>query len=503
MRTLLMCLAAAVLFTGSSGCSKKGKPPTAPVTEYGSITVASEPSGASIWLDGASTNRTTSDTLLKVPTGTHVILLTLSGYRSWRDTVLVRTSLTTSVNARLARTMTGFTVSTDPTGAKIFLDGQDTQLVTPDTVETTAGAHAVLVRKDGFYDGEWRRSVAEDELIELTVRLTPRCPGAIVGNLNEAPAIRITVAEPARIRGDARNIDARRIRVVLWALTNYWYVQPYIDSPYTTICGDGSWSNYTHPWNRIVALLVDETYVPGATRTFHPKNDPGVLAWAEYPSLRNDLPLQFSSRTWDIKVAESPFGPGPNYFSDHPDNVFVDQTGRLHLKIVYRDGKWYCSEVLLPQSLGFGVYTVQIDSRLDGLDQYLVVAPVFTFESGTRELDFEAGGDVLIPGANNGQFVVQPYTRAGNLVRFVMPAEAQTSCRIEWRADHVQFTVWKGHGSFPQAPEDVIYDWTYTGPDIPPPGGERLHANIWLFNGQAPANGEGAELILRSFTFQP
>lgn len=503
MRTLLMCLATAVLFASSTSCSEKGKNPVAPVTEYGSIIVASEPSGASVWLDGTSTSRTTPDTLLKVPTGTRVILLTLLGYRSWRDTILVRTSLTTSVVARLAQAVTGVAVSSVPSGAKIFLDGQDTNLLTPDTVLTTAGAHSLSVRLDGFYDWNQQVTVTEDQVIELHATLVPRCPGAVVGNLNEAPAIRITVAEANRIRGEARNIDAQRIRVVLWALTNQWYVQPYIDSPYTTICGDGSWSNYTHPWYRIVALLVDETYVPGATRTYHPKNDPGVLAWAEYPSLRNDLPLQFSGRTWDIKLAESPFGPGPNYFSDHPDNVFVDQTGRLHLKIVYRDGKWYCSEVLLPQSLGNGVYTVQIDSRLDGYDQNIVVAPEFTFESETRELDFEAGGDVLIPGANNGQFVVQPYTRTGNLVRFIMPPDAQTSCRIEWRADHVRFTVWKGHSAFPPAAEDVIYDWSYTGPDIPPPGGERLHANIWLFGGQAPTNGQNAEVIIKSIAFTP
>lgn len=329
------------------------------------------------------------------------------------------------------------------------------------------------------------------------------CPGGVIGSLTEAPVIRITAAKPDQISGSARNVDARRIRVVLWVLTDRWYVQPYIDSPYTLICSDGAWSSYTHPWNRTVALLVDETYNPGATRTEHPKNDPGVLAWAEYPSLRNDLPLQFSDRTWDIKVAEARFGPGPNFFSDHPDNVFVDQTGRLHLKIVYRDGKWYCSEVLLPQSLGYGTYTVQLDSRLDGLDGNVVVAPEFTYESGTRELDFEAAGDALIPGPEDGQFVVQPYTRAGNLKRFTLPAVAQTSGRIEWRADHVRFTVWTGHGAFPPAAEDIIEDWTYTGPDIPPPGGERLHINIWLFNGHAPTNGQSAEVIIKSFTFTP
>lgn len=329
------------------------------------------------------------------------------------------------------------------------------------------------------------------------------CPGEVIGNTKQPPVITINppAAGASTLSGTASNIDARKTRVVLWALTNMWYVQPWIDSPYTSICSDGMWSNSTHPWDRIMALLVDQTYVPGATRTSDPSLDPGVLASAQYPPARTDLPLKFSGYTWDIKVAMSPFDPGPNYWSDSPQNVWVDAQGMLHLQITYSGNRWWCSEVVLPRSLGYGVYTIQIASRLDNLDLQSV-AGIFTYESGTRELDHEFAGDALIPGANNAQNVVQPYTRAGNINRYIMPNNAQSTLRLVWRADHIDFITWQGW-AFPPSQSDLVSTWTYTGPDIPPPGGERFHFNLWLFGGQAPQSNQGDQLIIKSFTFQP
>ena len=75
----------------------------------------------------------------------------------------------------------------------------------------------------------------------------------------------------------------------------------------------------------MVALLADSTYVPGATRTYHPSQDPGVIGWDEFPLPQPDKIITFSGYTWSVKTAEEfKAGPGPNYFSDHEDNVFVE-----------------------------------------------------------------------------------------------------------------------------------------------------------------------------------
>jgi hypothetical protein len=323
----------------------------------------------------------------------------------------------------------------------------------------------------------------------------------IVGSLDQQPEIILNTptAGASHISGTANNIDIRVAKVVGWALTNRWYVQPLIDSPYTSVSSDGSWSMYTHHWDRFVALLVDETYVPGSTRTYHPSLDPGVLAWAEYPST-GPATIGFSGRTWGIKVSADRFDPGPNYWSNDPENVWVDGQG-LHLKVSTRGGKWYCAEVALPQSLGYGTYTIQLASPVGALDQYCVFG-AFLYESSTREIDFEAAGSALIPSPNNTQFVVQPYTRSGNLHRFVSPNETQTTIQIAWQSSQIAFTFWRGWNATPGA-GDTIESWTYTGPDVPPAGGERFHFNLWLFGGSAPVNGVGNEVVVGSFAFRP
>ena len=306
----------------------------------------------------------------------------------------------------------------------------------------------------------------------------------------------------SQLSGVACNVDPSKTKVVIYVLTNQWYVQPLVIAPFTSISANGRWSNSTNPWNRIVILLVDPaTYVPAATKITNPALDAGVLAWAQYPST-GPTSLQFSGHTWGIKVSGDPFDPGPNYWSNDPSVVSVAADG-LHLRIVKIDGKWQCAEVYLLESLGYGIYTVQVSSRVDQLGRNTVAAPLFTYAAINQELDFEYGGaGGLIPGPYNAQFVVQPYTVPGNLARYVQPSTDQFTVQLEWRADHVTFRSWNGWAATP-AGTDIISQWAYTGTNIPPPGQERIHINLWLLNGNAPVNGIGDEMVIRSFTYQP
>lgn len=203
-------------------------------------------------------------------------------------------------------------------------------------------------------------------------------------------------------------------------------------------------------------------------------------------------------------TGNSQFGPGPNYWSNNSSVVKTAPDG-LHLKISRIDNLWRCGEVYLLQSLGYGTYTVQVSSRLDQLDQNTVAAPLFIYAAAAadQELDNEySGAGGLIPNPYNAQFVVQPFTVAGNIVQYVQPSSAQFTSQMEWRADHVTFSTWNGWASVP-ASGDIINQWTYTGGNIPPLGQERVHINLWLLNGNAPVSGVGDEMVIKSFTFQP
>ncbi len=307
------------------------------------------------------------------------------------------------------------------------------------------------------------------------------------------------------VSGTACNIDTATIKVVGFALTNQWYVQPYITSPWTNISSDGTWTVYTHPWDVFVAVLADPAkYSPPSTSITNPALDPNVLAWDMYPP--GQATVSFSGYSWGIKSTGSQptyrFDPGPNFWSSNPSVVSVQGDG-LHLKITQLDGNWVCSEVFLQNSLGYGTYTMKVASRLDNLDTNIVAAPMFIYASTSAELDNEYSGmGGLIPSPNNAQFVVQPYFVSGNIVRYLQPTTSQFTTQIEWRADHVTFTSWNGWSDSPLA-GDIIYQWTYTGPYIPAVGSERVRINLWLLNGAAPTNGVGDEMVISSFSFNP
>jgi signal transduction histidine kinase len=72
-------------------------------------------------------------------------------------------------------------------------------------------------------------------------------------------------------------------RIVLYARSGAWYVQPYADSPFTTIRPDSSWKNSTHLGTEYAALLVEEGYSPTARIEELPKAGGGVVAVAVVP----------------------------------------------------------------------------------------------------------------------------------------------------------------------------------------------------------------------------
>jgi len=53
-------------------------------------------------------------------------------------------------------------------------------------------------------------------------------------------------------------------RVVLYARSGDWYVQPFANEPFTQIQADSTWKSSTHLGTEYAALLVDADYVPPA-----------------------------------------------------------------------------------------------------------------------------------------------------------------------------------------------------------------------------------------------
>lgn len=224
---------------------------------------------------------------------------------------------------------------------------------------------------------------------------------------------------------------------------------------------------------------------------------PSVAIAAKHPPAPTTATsIAFAGYTWGVKSFPL-YGPGPNAFSDSPQNVWVDASGALHLRITNRDGQWQCAEVILDHSLGRGKYSFTLSSPVGALDPNVVLG-LFTWDDdpadNNREIDIEFArwGNALDP--TNAQYVVQPYTLAGNLARFIEPAAAASVHSFDWASKKVTFASATPTG-------ETISSWRYAGPTVPRPGAERTHMNLWLRNGLPPVDGREVEVVVSNFTF--
>ena len=91
----------AVLAFGKSKNDGNGPPGPSPSTT-GDISISSDPSGAQVYLDGASQGQTTPCTLSNISEGAHTLKLDLAYYGMWEGSVQVSANQTTSVDEDLS-----------------------------------------------------------------------------------------------------------------------------------------------------------------------------------------------------------------------------------------------------------------------------------------------------------------------------------------------------------------------------------------------------------------
>ena len=150
----------------------------APVT--GSVSVSSTPTGARIYLDGTDTGYITPRTLSGVSAGSHTVRCSMTGYTDTSQTVTVIAGRTSTVRLTLTHQapVTGsVSVSSTPTGARIYLDGTDTGYITPRTLAgVPAGSHTVSCSMTGYTDTSQTVTVIAGRTSTVRLTLTRQAP---------------------------------------------------------------------------------------------------------------------------------------------------------------------------------------------------------------------------------------------------------------------------------------------------------------------------------------
>jgi hypothetical protein len=214
--------------------------------------------------------------------------------------------------------------------------------------------------------------------------------------------------------------------------------------------------------------------------------------------------IQFSGYEWRVRSASELEGPGPNYFSDSADNVWIDADGRLHLRIAPApDGRWVSTEVALDGSLGYGTYQFDLASRVDRLDPNVAFG-LFTWSDDPaenhRELDIEFAAFGK-PSQLTGRYTLQPYTNPDNVYLFQPPAASTSTYGFAWTPQHLEFQS-SVDSSGSTGPGEAVAVHAFDS-GVPEPGPERVHINAWLDAGRPPTDGQPVEFVVRGFTFTP
>jgi hypothetical protein len=330
---------------------------------------------------------------------------------------------------------------------------------------------------------------------------------------NVKPSIEFTKIPPAAQGGREKvdTISGRVVgarpgqRIVVYARSGPWWVQPWPDQPFIPIQADSSWGASTHLGFEYMALLVEPGYKPPATMDTPPAEGNLIAAVAKVNgvgtvALAPTVPIHFSGYDWTVRTISSDRG-GLNNLYDG-DNAWVDGSGALHLRIKRKGDKWSCAEVVLTRSLGYGTYMMVVHD-VSHLEPAAVLS-MNTFddwggEQHYREMDVEIGKWGDSDSKNNAQFAVQPFFIPGNLAPFKAPPGVLTHS-MHWESGLASFKTVRGPSIHPGAP--VVFEHVFNS-GIPTPGQERIQFLFYVVASEkSPLRNEN-EVVIDKFEYLP
>jgi len=219
--------------------------------------------------------------------------------------------------------------------------------------------------------------------------------------------------------------------------------------------------------------------------------------------------IMFSGLEWHVRDSMGRAeGPDENYWGKSIKNVWVDESGRLHLKITRDEkaDKWHCPEVVAVNPLGYGDYIFLVAGRLRDILIENEVLGLFNYLDANHEIDIEYAKGAWSDGMDFfGQFALQP---AGICERheFALDSIAdgmdETESYFNWQKGVVSFRSsyydainadgWTGYRCIPE--EDVDGDGSL---DL------QIHINLWLYGSKRNIKEEPKDIIINKFVHFP
>jgi hypothetical protein len=154
--------------------AKAAKPhPVAPTIVPGQLNVASTPAGAQIQIDGQSNSAwVTPFNLAGLNPGQHTLIISKPGYGSETRNIDVASGSKSFLSVQLAQLAATVSVTSDPAGVAIWMDGKDTGRVTPAQISVDKpGSHSFVFKKQGYLDEATSANLQVGQTIHLSPSL--------------------------------------------------------------------------------------------------------------------------------------------------------------------------------------------------------------------------------------------------------------------------------------------------------------------------------------------
>ncbi|MHC4139024.1 MAG: PEGA domain-containing protein [Planctomycetota bacterium] len=159
--------------------AKESSPPR--LINTGSIVVKSEPPSAEIYLDNDNLGVTPAIITQLLP-GRYKVKIKMDGYDAWNESVDVKANKETSLTARLQGKDGSLVIESEPTNAKIFIDGNNVG-VTPETIKNVkSGKYIIEIKLDGHETWSNEINVEAGKETFFTAELTTEYGSIFLGS---------------------------------------------------------------------------------------------------------------------------------------------------------------------------------------------------------------------------------------------------------------------------------------------------------------------------------
>lgn len=141
----------------------------------GAIDLRSVPDGASVMMEEKYRGKTPL-TLADISPGTYMVTFSAFGYQKFITRVPVQSGKISEVIATLAPDIGAISITSNPSGARVLVDGTDTGITPVIAGNLTVGNHTVAVSLEGYVSQRQTVAVVPGQTLPVTLGLSPIPP---------------------------------------------------------------------------------------------------------------------------------------------------------------------------------------------------------------------------------------------------------------------------------------------------------------------------------------